>query len=101
MQIAHMIFLCIIINMEKENFRFCRKCLTRDMITKDEYFKTLKELIENIPEDIKTPSDLYENRLKRCTECDRLVDGMCTGCGCYVELRAAKTSGTCPYKLWQ
>ena len=57
------------LHMEKENFRFCRKCLTRDMITKDEYFKTLQELIENIPEEIKTPSDLYEKRLHTCTEC--------------------------------
>ena len=86
--------------MEKENFRFCRKCLTRDMITKDEYFKTLQEIIDNIPEDVKTPSDLYEKRLKCCTECERLTDGMCTACGCYVELRAAKVTGYCPYRLW-
>ena len=51
------------------------------MITKDEYFKTLQELIENIPEEIKTPSDLYEKRLRICTECERLTDGMCAACG--------------------
>ena len=84
--------------MDTQNFRFCRKCLTRDMIGKDEYFKTLQELIENIPEDVKTPKALYEERLKVCTECERLADGMCTACGCYVELRAAKASGNCPYR---
>ena len=87
--------------MDKENFRFCRKCLTRDMIGKDEYFKTLQELIDNIPEDVKTPSERYETRLKTCTECERLADGMCAACGCYVELRAAKASGTCPYDNWE
>lgn len=91
----------IIVNMDIDNFRFCRKCLTRDMITKDEYFKTLKELIENIPQEIKTPADLYEERLKACVECERLVDGMCSACGCYVELRAAKTGNSCPYKMWR
>lgn len=86
--------------MEQENFRFCRKCLTRDIIDKDDYFRTLKELIASIPEDVKTPADLYEKRLKTCTECERLMDGMCGACGCYVELRAAKTSQSCPYSKW-
>ena len=86
--------------MEKENFRFCRKCLTRDMIDKDKYFETLKELIDNLPDEVRAPSDLYEERLKICTGCERLADGMCAACGCYVELRAAKASGTCPYKQW-
>lgn len=85
---------------ETDNPRFCKKCLTRDMIDKDRYFKTLKELIDNLDENIKTPDNLYEERLKACTECERLIDGMCTGCGCYVELRAAKKDGKCPYKKW-
>ncbi len=86
--------------MDDKNFRFCRKCLTRDMISKDEYFKTLQELIANIPEDIKTAPELYEERLKTCMECERLADGMCGACGCYVELRAAKSANYCPYKKW-
>lgn len=71
------------------------------MIGKDEYFKTLQELIANIPAEIKTPYEEYERRLKACTECERLADGMCAACGCYVELRAAKATGTCPYDLWK
>ena len=70
------------------------------MIGKDEYFKTLQDLIDNIPEDIKTPADIYEKRLQTCTECERLADGMCAACGCYVELRAAKNANYCPYRLW-
>jgi len=67
---------------------------------KDAYFKTLKELIANISEDVKTPEDEYEARLKVCTDCERLIDGMCSACGCYVELRAAKKSNSCPYSKW-
>lgn len=85
---------------DTKNFRFCKKCLTRDLIGKDDYFKTLQELIDNIPEDIKTEKSLYENRLSICTDCERLYDGLCTACGCYVELRAAKEKNTCPYSRW-
>ena len=82
------------------NFRFCKKCLTRDLIGKDDFFKTLKALIEDIDEEVRTPKDRYEERLKVCTECERLYDGMCAACGCYVELRAAKTNNSCPYDKW-
>jgi len=70
------------------------------MIDKDAYFRTLQELIDNISETVKTPKEEYERRLSKCTECERLADGMCRACGCYVELRAAKTSNKCPYELW-
>lgn len=70
------------------------------MIGKDEYFKTLQELVNSIPEDVKTPDELYEARLKECLECERLIDGMCNACGCYVELRAAKKANSCPYAKW-
>lgn len=83
-----------------DNPRFCKKCLTRDMLDKDQYFKTLQEIIEHLDENIKTPGPLYEERLNICTGCERLIDGMCNACGCYVELRAAKKDGKCPYKKW-
>ncbi len=86
--------------MSFDNFRFCKKCLTRDMLDKDTYFKTIKELIENLPEDARASSDIYELRLSVCTDCDRLTDGMCSACGCYVELRAAKVFNKCPYDKW-
>lgn len=86
--------------LDKSNPRFCKKCLTRDMIDKDKYFKTLQELIDNLSSDIKTEKTLYEKRLNTCLECERLIDGMCNACGCYVELRAAKKDSRCPYKKW-
>ncbi len=86
--------------MDGKNLRFCKKCLTRDMIDKDSYFKTLKELIDNLDPDIKATSELYEERLSKCVQCERLIDGMCGACGCYVELRAAKRKSDCPYGNW-
>lgn len=38
----------------------------------------------------------YGRRLAVCRECDRLRDGTCSLCGCYVEARAAKARLRCP-----
>lgn len=81
-------------------YRFCKKCLTRDMIDKDTYFQTLQELVTNVPESESVSDSLYEERLSICTECERLADGMCRACGCYVELRAKIEKNSCPYEKW-
>ncbi len=88
--------------MEQENGRqrICKKCLTRDMIGKEEYFKSLQEYIDNLDADIKAPGRLYEERLAVCVECEMLLEGMCRSCGCYVELRAAIAKNTCPKHKW-
>lgn len=80
--------------------RYCRKCLTRDMIDRKEYFRSLREYIENLDVDIRAPETVYEDRLAVCKECDLLLDGMCRSCGCYVELRAAVDKNRCPWKKW-
>lgn len=84
-----------------EPFRFCRKCLIRDL-KEDEYFKNLKEYIENLDPDIKADPALYEKRLDLCKNCNHLLQGMCRICGCFVELRAAIASNFCPgsEKFW-
>ena len=86
--------------MEGIEYRFCKKCLTRDMMDKDKYFEKLQDLIDNLDNDVKTPKDKYEERLSICLECDYLADGMCRACGCYVELRAAVKKNSCSYKKW-
>lgn len=83
-----------------EAHRYCKKCLTRDIIDKDEYFARLQEMIEEVEPELRTPSDEYESRLLVCKECERLADGMCRACGCYVELRANIKTNSCPYELW-
>ena len=81
--------------MEKEDWRFCKKCLIRDFDT-GELFRTMQDYIARIDEDIKTPKEEYEKRLGICTECDSLMNGMCGVCGCYVEMRAAVNTNYCP-----
>lgn len=81
--------------------RVCRKCLLRDM-DRGEYFHNLYEYIDNLDKDIKAAPEEYEHRLQQCRDCERLTDGMCAVCGCYVELRAAIISNSCPavHPLW-
>ena len=87
-------------NSINKNLRICKKCLTRDMIDKADYFKSMYDYIENLDPDIKTEDSLYEKRLATCNECERLADGMCRGCGCFVEMRAAVAKNACPYEKW-
>lgn len=86
---------------ETRNQRYCRKCLTRDMIGQEEYFKNLREYIANIEPELKASEDLYEKRLALCKACDLLLEGMCRSCGCYVELRAAMKKNACPVHRWE
>ncbi|MCI8528791.1 MAG: hypothetical protein HFH82_06515 [Lachnospiraceae bacterium] len=83
-----------------ENLRVCRKCLTREMVGQEEYFRSLWEYIENLDIDVKAPEDLYDKRLMICKECEMLLEGMCRSCGCYVELRAAVGKNVCPREKW-
>lgn len=85
--------------METVQRRICRKCLTRDM-DRNEYFENLHTYIANLDEEVKVSEPLYEKRLFICQSCDRLYDGMCRACGCYVELRAAMKKNRCPYEQW-
>jgi hypothetical protein len=83
-----------------ENYRYCKKCLMREMHDQETFFATLKSHIDNIPQERKAPDELYEQRLQICKECELLLEGMCRRCGCYVELRAASRKNYCPDKKW-
>ncbi|NBJ94986.1 DUF6171 family protein [Parablautia muri] len=85
--------------MEVETKRICRKCLTRDM-DRSAYFENLHSYIANLDEDLKVDQPLYEWRLSLCKQCELLWDGMCRGCGCFVELRAVMKKNNCPYQKW-
>lgn len=84
---------------QNERKRICRKCLTREM-DQDAYFENLHTYIAQLDEQIKAEPELYEKRLLVCKDCDLLADGMCRGCGCFVELRAVIHSQSCPYEKW-
>ena len=81
--------------MKNEDWRFCKKCLIRDF-DEGELFRTMRDYIARIDEDIRTPAEEYERRLSFCRECEKLFGGMCGVCGCYVEMRAAVKTHYCP-----
>mgnify|MGYP003488320242 FL=1 len=80
--------------------RTCKRCLTRELADQAKEFQNIRDYIDNLDVDIKSPDVLYEERLSICKECDMLLAGMCRKCGCYVELRAAVTKNYCPGKKW-
>ncbi|MBR4914941.1 MAG: hypothetical protein IKZ42_06660 [Clostridiales bacterium] len=51
------------------------------------------------PEDL-TTEDVTAARLSVCKECEKINQGTCLACGCYVEIRAALKAGKCPYSKW-
>ena len=81
--------------MEQKEFRYCRKCLLREM-DEGEYFENLREYMAGIDEELKVDEGEYDRRLALCKECDNLMSGMCRICGCYVELRALMKKNGCP-----
>lgn len=79
--------------------RICKKCLLREF-DEETYRSKLGRVLELMDEDTKAAPELYEKRLAVCKECEKLSEGTCLGCGCYVELRAAVKKNKCPYKYW-
>ncbi len=80
--------------MEKKPF--CRRCLLEDMPDEEALAKSIRELIDLLPEEKRTSMEETARRLDICRGCDHLQNGMCVLCGCYVELRAAKRHMKCP-----
>lgn len=78
--------------------RMCRRCLLSETDDAD-MKKSIDELIMIMPEDKKADAALYRHRLDICMCCDELINGMCTKCGCYVELRALQKIRRCPHEL--
>lgn len=73
----------------------CRKCLI-ESLDEDDYLRSLKEYIASYPQEKRVDERLYKARLRLCSDCERLANGMCALCGCYVELRALKIGARCP-----
>ncbi|MBE5871183.1 MAG: hypothetical protein E7294_07990 [Lachnospiraceae bacterium] len=86
--------------MEKtQNQRVCYRCLMREY-DEQKFRDTLEKYIEKIGTDLRTEEAQYRKRLELCKRCEKLNQGTCLACGCYVELRAAAISGRCPDKKW-
>ena len=73
----------------------CKRCLLAQ-IDPQGVAESVRRRIAALPEEEKTDPAEYQQRLAHCTACDMLTDGLCGICGCYVELRAAKSALHCP-----
>ena len=80
--------------------RVCLRCLLREL-AKEDYEQRIGQYLAKIKPEEKTDDTLYEYRLSVCRACDSLLNGTCNACGCYVELRAAAKSASCPHKKWK
>ncbi len=86
--------------MEFDNLRICKKCLIRELAEKEDVYASIKRMIDMVEASDKPSDAQYEERLNVCRQCDKLLEGTCTACGCYVELRAARKSTHCPHRKW-
>ncbi len=74
----------------------CRRCLLAEMESEKPLYALLREWLAALAPEEKAASETYGARLAVCRKCEQLTNGMCALCGCYVELRAAKTCMGCP-----
>lgn len=75
----------------------CRRCLLSEMGgTEAEYYESVLKYRAGLPPGQKTGDEEYAVRLAQCRACDALMNGTCSHCGCYVEMRAAAKKMHCP-----
>ena len=83
------------------NDRKCKRCLIREMAGHEKIYEIIRRMIDDLPHEERASDSRREDRLAVCKQCERLTDGMCAACGCYVELRATIADQTCPYDIWK
>ena len=76
----------------------CRKCLLNQ--DRGELYQSIQELIASLPAQDKANPEEYRRRLSVCESCDKLQNGMCLSCGCFVQVRGAKEKEHCPWDKW-
>ena len=77
----------------------CTRCLLKDY-SKEVYEKLIVEGLKALPAEDLTTEDVTAKRLEVCKDCEKINQGTCLACGCYVEIRAALKAGKCPYSKW-
>ncbi|WP_173472406.1 DUF6171 family protein [Eubacterium ruminantium] len=79
--------------------RICKRCLLSEFDEK-KYLEEIKEYIDILDASTKVAEEEYKNRLEVCRGCDKLLQGTCLACGCFVEIRAVVKDNRCPKKKW-
>ena len=74
----------------------CAGNVCPDRRMKRAFYEDLSRYIQRMDEELKVDQQIYEKRLNICSTCDRLMNGMCRLCGCFVELRAVQKVRKCP-----
>ena len=77
----------------------CTRCLLKDY-SKEVYDRLIVEGLKALPAEDLTSEDVTAKRLEVCKDCEKINQGTCLACGCYVEIRAALKAGKCPYSKW-
>ena len=77
----------------------CTRCLLKDY-SKEVYEHLIVEGLKALPAEDLANGDVTAARLSVCEACEKLNQGTCLACGCYVEIRAALKAGKCPYSKW-
>lgn len=76
--------------------KICPVCFPQSRETKEVFFQKLDAYINNLAAEDRADQALYDERLRICSGCGQLFEGMCRLCGCYVSLRAAQKVRACP-----
>lgn len=79
------------------NRKPCLRCLLQEA-DEAQLYEIIQQRIAALPPSQKAAPGEYARRLSLCGGCDELISGTCRKCGCYVELRAAKRSASCPHE---
>ena len=77
----------------------CTRCLLKDY-SKEVYEKLIVEGLKALPAEDLADEEVTSKRLSVCKDCEKINQGTCLACGCYVEIRAALKAGKCPYSKW-
>ena len=77
----------------------CTRCLLKDY-SKEVYERLIVEGLKALPAEDIADGEVTAARLSVCQVCEKLNQGTCLACGCYVEIRAALKTGKCPYSNW-
>ena len=77
----------------------CTRCLLKDY-SKEVYDRLIVEGLKALPAEDIADGEVTALRLSVCQACEKLNQGTCLACGCYVEIRAALKTGKCPYSKW-
>ena len=81
---------------DPEGKRPCLRCLIAEMPDATALAEIIAQRIEQLPPEERTEEAERQRRLAQCRRCPHLRMGTCGLCGCYVEIRAAKTRLGCP-----